>query len=404
MEHKMENGDNNSNSSSGFGAMFDESFKQFNRLSPGDKTEARVVSISDDWIFLDIGRKGEGVLDKKEMVDKDGNLTVELGSKLTLFFLRASGGDMRFTSRLGKGENANAQLEDAYHKEIPIEGLVEKEIKGGFEVTIGKARAFCPFSQIALRRAENNEIYIGQRYNFMITEFSDKGRNIVVSRRSILKEEEENAREELKGTLNEGMVVKGRITSLQKFGAFINIGAIEGLLPISEISHQRVEKIEDVLTVGQEVEVSILSLNWEKNRHSFSLKSILADPWDSAVMNLKIGSVHTGVVRKLQTYGAFVSLVGGIDGLLHISKLGGGKRIQYPAQVLKEGQDLEVEIDSIDIETKRISLSIPGSDNTENDDDESSWQKDYKPVKEKKEDGIGSFGALLASKLNKKDK
>ena len=188
-------------------------------------------------------------------------------------------------------------------------GLVEKEIKGGFEIRIaGGLRGFCPHSQMGLQHSGNPHDLIGQHLAFRITQYAEKGRNIIVSNRSVLEEERQKQREEQKGLLAEGMKVMATITSIHNFGAFVKIGSLEGLIPISEIGWDRVEDIHEVLEVGQEVEVMAMKLDWEKDRLSFSLKRALPDPWNNIEKDFPQGSRHSGTVVRLTNFGAFVSL------------------------------------------------------------------------------------------------
>ncbi|MBU1533798.1 30S ribosomal protein S1, partial [Myxococcota bacterium] len=388
----------NNDKSNDFASMLQNSFKAMDRIEPGQKLDATIVNITNDWVFLDIGRKGEGVLDKKECINREGECTIKVGDSITVFFLRSKNSEMVFTTRLGRGDSGNEQLEEAFHNGIPVQGFVEKEIKGGFEVKIGgTVRAFCPFSQMALRRVADNAVFIGQHFNFYISEFSERGRNIVVSRRQMLLEEEEEAKALRKEQLSVGMVVKGKITNILPFGAFCDIGGVEGLIPVSEISYEHVTDINEILTLGQEVNVEIMRLDWEKNRHSFSLKTLLADPWEEIPSKYPSGTRLTGTVMRLMPFGAFVSIAQGIEGLLHISKIASPTRIQFPAQVLKVGQDIEVEVESIDVEKRRISLSQPMENGgPSKEDDENAWVRDYNKKETPQEpETMGAFGALL---------
>lgn len=339
-----------------FAELFAKSAPSMERLEPGQQVEAVILSIGADWIFLDVGQKGEGVLEKKELLAADGTLNVREGDPIGVYFLSARGGEPRFTTRMGGAGVGQAQLEEAFRSAIPVEGRVEKEVKGGFEVRVAGARAFCPFSQMGLRRTESPEEWIGQTLPFRISRYDENGRNIVLSHRAILEEEQRRQQAILRETLKVGMTVRGTITSLRDFGAFIDIGGIEGLIPISEIAWGRVEEIRDELTVGQEVAVAVMSLDWENNRFSFSIKETLADPWRGAAAQFPEGSAHTGRVARLAPFGAFVTLEEGVEGLVHISKLGGGRRIAHPREAVREGQQLEVKIESVDAEKRRISL------------------------------------------------
>lgn len=346
-----------------FAELFEQSGKENKRwLEPGQKLTGKVLKIGNEFVFMDTGQKGEGVIERKEFLDLDGNVTINEGDEISAYFLSSSHGEMRFTTKIGGGASAggSAQLEQAWQAGVPVEGVVEKEIKGGYEIKLGSARAFCPFSQIALRRVENPEALIGTRLTFRISEYAENGRNIIVSRRALLEEEQRLLKEEAQAGISEGMTVTGTVISLQDYGAFIDIGGLEGLLPISEIGWSRVKDVRDVLTVGQQLNVVVKSIDREKERISLSLKDTLADPWEQVLDKFPEGSFHTGTVARLDTFGAFVTISDGIDGLLHISKLGSGKRINHPREVVKEGEQIEVKIESIDRASRRISLALAG--------------------------------------------
>jgi small subunit ribosomal protein S1 len=276
---------------------------------------------------------------------------------------------------------------------------VEKEIKGGFQVKIaGDILAFCPYSLMGLRRVEDSSEYVGKRMSFIIAEYSEEGRNVILSNRAILQAELRAKKEALKEELREGMTVKGTVASIQKFGSFIDISGIQGLLPISEIGWARVDDVHDVLSVGQELELVILSLDWEKDRMSFSLKATLPNPWDRVEGKYPAGSSHVGTVARLTKFGAFVTLEGGVDGLIHISKLGGGKRLKHPGEVLEQGQSVEVTVEAIDLEKNRLSLKLAlgekGKDETGMADGE-----DYHSYLQKTPTSMGTLGDILKDKL-----
>jgi small subunit ribosomal protein S1 len=217
----------------------------------------------------------------------------------------------------------------------------------------------------------------------------------------VLEEERRRRREEQKGLLKEGMKVTGTIASIHNFGAFVEIGSLQGLIPISEISWDRVEDIHDLLEVGREVEVVATNLDWDNDRLSFSLKRALPDPWNNIEKDFPQGSRHSGTVARLTNFGAFVSLAPGVDGLLHISKLGSGKRIKHPHEVLAKGQAVEVRIDSVDRDNKRISLSLAGSEDTE---DHNEGEEGYSRYLKGNPDSMGTLADLLKAKLGEKTK
>jgi small subunit ribosomal protein S1 len=389
-----------------FAELFEKSEVRKDYLTPGQKIEAVIVKISPDWIFLDLGGKSEGHLDRKELTDGEGNLTVKEGDSLTAYFLSSKFNEKLFTTKIGAGDSARAYIEDIWRSGIPIEGVVEKEVKGGFEIKLaGQMRGFCPFSQMELRRIETPVDYVGRRLSFNIMEYGEKGRNIVLSRKAILEEQKKKDEEVLKSTLKEGMIVPGTVVSLRDFGAFVDIGGIQGLLPISEIGWDRVADIHERLSVGQALEVAITKLDWENNRISLSLKATLSDPWNEVPEKYPEGTVHKGTVVRLMAFGAFVNLGPGIDGLIHISRLGKGKRIAHPREAVKEGEAIEVRIDSIDRDKKKISLSLPAAGSEEAAaGTEKENGDDYRKYVEKAPRSLGSFGDLMSRKPEKRKK
>lgn len=399
--------DNNNQSANeeeeSFAELFEKSFKKQGWLEPGQMAEAMIVKITRDWIFLDLGGKGEGYLDKKEMTDESGNLTVKEGDTIRAYFVSSENNEMHFTTKIGSGPGKQAKIEDAWRNHIPVEGTIAKEIKGGFEVMIGgSVRAFCPYSQTGIRREEQQADYIGRSLSFKIIEYSEDGRNIVLSRKAILDDERRSKKQELHEALKEGMKVRGTVTSLQKFGAFVDVGGIEGLLPISEIAWSRTEKVSDILSVGQEVDVIIKKLDWERDRFSFSLKDALPDPWDRVADAYPLGSFHTGKVSRLAAFGAFVSLKEGVDGLIHISKLGSGKRVNHPREVLKEGQEVEVKIEAFDQAQKKLSLSL--AEISREEEEAAAALKDYQQKTAAVPLTMGSLGDLLKAKMEQRGK
>ena len=383
-----------------FAALFAASQSKSGRLKPGEQTQARVLHVSGDWVFLDIGQKGEGVLDRRELADEEGNLVVVPGDIITAWFIGGERGELRFTTKIGGvGAADRSLIEDAWSAGIPVEGFVEKEVKGGFEVKVGSNRAFAPYSQMSLRRITDSASYLGKKMKFMILEYAEGGRNLIVSHRAILEEEAAREKELLKETLQPGMTVSATVTSIQKFGAFVRAGAVEGLLPVSEIGWTKVKDVADVLAVGDEISVVVKSIDWDNNKFSFSLKDTLPDPWEALVENFPVGSVHSGTVSRLAQFGAFVTLTDGVDGLLHISKIGKGKRISHPREVLKDGEAVEVIVEGVDRANRRISLAMAETVRAaaEAEADMLSFRQMTNQAPEK----MGTFADLLQAKLNK---
>ncbi len=384
-----------------FAALFEQSNEKGRSwLEPGQKLTGKVLKIGTEWIFMDTGQKGEGVIERKEFLDIDGNTTVKEGDTIAAYFLSSSHGEMRFTTRIGGSASGSTQLEQAWQAGVPVEGVVEKEIKGGYEIKLGgTSRAFCPYSQIALRRVENPEALIGTRLTFQISEYAENGRNIIVSRRALLEEEQRRLKEEAHAGITVGMTVTGTVISLQDYGAFVDIGGLEGLLPVSEIGWSRVKDVREVLSVGQQLKVAVKSIDSEKDRISLSIKDTLADPWEQVPDKFPEGSFHSGTVARLDTFGAFVTIGDGVDGLLHISKLGAGKRINHPREVVREGEQVEVKIESIDRGNRRISLALAGPARAAAE--EEATMTEFRRQAEHAPKGMGTLGDMLRTRTQR---
>lgn len=385
-----------------FADLFEKSYKEPTRMEAGHKVEAPIVKITPEWALIEVGGKGEGYVDINELKDADGNLIVKEGDVIRAWFLRSEEGEMRFTTKIGTGPAARAQLADAFKEHLPLAGKVAGEIKGGFEITLpGGLRAFCPFSQMGIRRDESREAYIGVELPFYILELDR--RNIVLSRREIVEQDRQARIEELKTTLNIGDKVRGTVTSIQKFGAFVDIGGVEGLLPVSELAWTRTEKTSDKLSSGQLVKVIIKSLDWQNGRISLSLKDALPNPWDSAAQNWPAGSYHTGRVSRLAPFGAFVTLGDGVDGLIHVSRLGGERRVNHPEDVLKAGQEIEVLVEAVDVNNRRISL-VPAEVSRDEAEKAETMKRYRQPDQPAGDEPLGSLGEQLKRQMEIKTK
>ncbi len=361
----------------------------------GEEIETTVVQISSDTVFIDLGLKSEGFVEKSEFTDDEGNCSVKEGDKIKVYFVSSKRDELHFTTKL-KGENADASvLESAYKSGLPVEGHVEKEIKGGFEVKIGSSRAFCPYSQMGYKNRLEPSQYIGKNISFVITEFKNEGKNIILSNRKLEESAENDRVNSLAGKLTEGTVVKGVIKSIQSYGAFVDVQGFQTLLPISEISHRRVTAVSEVLSVGQEIEAKIIKAEWntakpDRSKISLSMKALEKDPWDE-VASLKTGEKLTGKIVRIAAFGLFVNLKPGIDGLVHISTLKDVNDKTNLSKKFKIGDDFDVVINAIDNNEKKISLAPATS--SEQDDDASSYLK----KQESMDDGesYNPFAALL---------
>ena len=355
-----------------FAALLGE-FEQKHKTDPtmdapkvGDKVHGRIVSIGEDQAFVDLGGKSEGIIELDVLKDADGNLEAKEGETVEAIVtsIDSSTGTIILGSRQPRTVHGSAELEQAFHNRLPVEGQVTGVIKGGVEVQIAGVRAFCPVSQLDIRYVEEPEGYVGQKLAFRITKFEGgKHVNLVVSRRVLLEEEQQELAEETRAVLEEGAILQGTVTSLKEFGAFVDIGGIQGMIHVSELGFGRVKHPSEVLTPGQQVEVAVLRIEkTDDPRHpekiALSIRALADDPWMEVERLFPVGTTVRGKVSRLQPFGAFVELTAGVEGLVHISEMGVERRIGHPREVVSEGSDVEARVLSIDREKRRIGLSL----------------------------------------------
>ena len=324
----------------------------------GQKVSGTIQKMDTSSAFVDFGGRSEAVIDLQELRNSSGDVELKEGDTLEAY-VSSLEGEIRLTKSL-KSSGRQA-VRDAFDAGVPIDGRVTGFNKGGLVVNLGGMRAFCPMSQIETGFCSEPESYAGKTFSFKILELKNGGRNIVVSRRAILKEEADVAANALREKLSEGDEIKGRVTRIERFGAFVDIGGLEGLLHVSEISHTRVNDPKTVLKAGEEVNVKILgiqNLGSAKERISLSIKALLPDPWADIRQIVREGEVMTGKVVSLQNFGAFVEIAPGIEGLVHISQISSGKKIGNPGDVLTVGQEVQTRVQQVDKAQHRISLSI----------------------------------------------
>lgn len=330
-------------------------------LQPGDDVRGRVVLITRESVFIDYGAKAEGWAALEEFLDGEGRQTVAPGDEVSLKFIEYTPSGVHLGTSFGKTRGAAGQeiLRRAYEAQVPVEGTVTKTNKGGLEVNVSGAAGFCPLSQIDLYYCQNPEAYIGTAQKFLVTEFEEDGRRTILSRKAVLQAEKEARAAQIRERLVAGGIFEGTVTRLMPFGAFVDLGGIEGLLHISEISREQVAEPGHRLKVGQAVQVQVIRLDQgEKGeaRISLSMKALEPDPWD-AELPFGEGDLLEGQVKNLTTYGAFVEVAPGLEGLVHISEIS-HRRITHPQQVLTPGQKVPVKVLGIDREKHRIALSV----------------------------------------------
>jgi len=324
----------------------------------GETVKGKVVTIGHDAVFVDLGAKAEGMIDIIELRDENGKLRVAIGDTVEGRVVETSGkAGCIVLHTLGPGHVAKAELEQAAALGLPVEGLVTGVNKGGVEVTVSGVRGFCPISQLDIRHVEDASSYVGQRLVFKITRHETK--NLVLSRRALLEEEQRRAAAATRERLVPGAVLRGKVSSLKDYGAFIDLGGIEGMVHVSELGFARVTHPKDVLTVGQEVEVAVLRIEKSDDprkpeKVALSLKSLAKDPWDEAADRWVEGARATGTVARVEQFGAFVELAPGVEGLVHVSEMGQKK--------LKRGETVRVAVLGLDRERRRISLGLATDD------------------------------------------
>jgi small subunit ribosomal protein S1 len=325
----------------------------------GDRIRGEILSIGKESVFVDTGTKIDGVVDKEELLDEGGELPYEVGETIELYVVAFNGNEIKLSKALS-GAGGLMALQEAYQQEIPVEGKIKGQIKGGFHVEIMGKKAFCPVSQMDVTYTEDLEQHIGKTYPFLITQFEERGRNIVLSRAELLRREQKKAAQAFLKALEVGRDVDGRVTRLMPYGAFIEIfPGVEGLLHISEISWSRLETPNEVLNVGDSVRVKIIGMEkGEGGRISLSIKQMEGDPWERLEDTVRVGAKLTGKVRRCMGFGAFVEIFPGIEGLVHISEMSYTKRVMKPEEVVSVGDRVPVVVKAIDVPRRRISLSI----------------------------------------------
>ena len=331
------------------------------RFNIGDSFETTVVAVTDTTVFVDLSAKSEGVIDVAEFKDDQGNVSVKEGDKLKVFFTGEVRGEMRFTTKIGGSSADDSMLENAWKGGIPVEGHVEAEIKGGYEVKLGGKRAFCPYSQMGFKDKKEPAAYVGRTMSFIISEYKNDGRDILVSNRKIGESEYAASLGKLATQITEGAVVDATVESIEKFGAFVNIMGFRALLPISEMSLDRVANAGDVVEVGQELKVKVIHTDWKNERVSVSLKALMANPWEGAGARFPVGSKQTGKISRIAEFGVFVNIAPGIDGLVHISDLENVSANTNLHKVYKVGQEMSVVVEKINAAEKRLSLKPASS-------------------------------------------
>ena len=388
-----------SESNEDFASMFEAS-QQARRISKGQTIEGTVVSIGPEVALVSVGGKSEAVIDVSELKDDEGNLEVAIGDRVLATVVSTTGG-VTLSRRLALGAATARQLEDAYRAGLAVEGKVDREVKGGYEVRVARQRAFCPISQIDILRNTEPVQHIGRVYQFRIIEFKDNGKNIVVSRRALLEEEQAVRAAEIRRSLAVGAVITGRVVSVRDFGAFVDIGGgVHGLLHVSEMGWSRVSDTSQLLEPGDEITVKVLRIDDDQQKISLGLKQLSDDPWSKVQTQYEPGQLRNGRVTRVAPFGIFVELEPGIEGLVPLSESG----VARDADVKKafpSGASVEVVVLDIDAAGRKLRLSVTGVQRAKEVDEVREYnERDTKPTAE----GFGSLAEKLRGALTPREK
>lgn len=338
-----------------FAAMF-EATLQARQLEKGELVEGRIVSIGAEVALVDVGGKGEAVLNVDELKNAEGQIEFAVGDPIQAMVVTTAGG-VTLSRRLAGASANDRQFEDAFHSGLPVEGKVEKAVKGGFEVRVGRQRAFCPISQIDVRGADASA-HEGNVYQFRIIEYKDGGNNIVVSRRVLLEEVQRANAAAIREKIVPGAVLTGRVASIRDFGAFVDMGAdVQGLLHVSEMSWSRVSTPSEIVKPGEEITVKVLAVDEAKQKISLGLKQLSADPWSRVGSAYAVGERRPGRITRVAQFGAFVELEPGLEALAHASTFAPAASGGWSSRVVA-GMAGTFEILSIDADKKRIGVAL----------------------------------------------
>jgi small subunit ribosomal protein S1 len=327
----------------------------------GDIVEGEVVRIDKDEVLVDIGYKSEGLVPSNELTIRKGadpHQVVELGQRLEALVLQKEDADGRLilSAKRAAFERAWNRIEEAYNEQRTVEGPVIEVVKGGLILDIG-LRGFLPASLVDIRRVRNLEAFLGEKLECKVIELNRSRNNVVLSRRAVLEEERKEERERILTSLEEGMIVRGTVSNLVDFGAFVDLDGIDGLIHISELSWNHVDHPSEVVQVGEEVEVKVLEVDRDRERISLGLKQTRKDPWQEIVERVNVGEQIQGRVTKLVSFGAFVEVAEGVEGLIHISELA-DHHVETPDEIVRSGDEVDARIIDVDARRRRLSLSL----------------------------------------------
>jgi small subunit ribosomal protein S1 len=345
--------------SESFADLFEQSLNDID-MTPGAIVTGVVIAIDSDWVTVHAGLKSEGVIPRSQFVDEDGTFSLSVGDsvKVALETVEDGFGETRLSREKAKRAESWMDLEDAFEKNEVVKGVINGKVKGGFTVDLNNIRAFLPGSLVDIRPIRDTTHLEGQELEFKLIKLDQKRNNVVVSRRAVLEAVSSEERDELLAALQEGMSVKGVVKNLTDYGAFVDLGGVDGLLHITDMSWKRIKHPSEIVNVGDEIQVKILKYDRERNRVSLGLKQLGEDPWVAIKARYPENAIVKATVTNLTDYGCFAELEQGVEGLVHVSEMDWTNKNVHPSKIVQLGDVVDVMILDIDEERRRISLGI----------------------------------------------
>ena len=329
-------------------------------LEEGQIVKGEIVGINGETVLVSVGFKSEGQIPAEEFRDAQGNLTVKEGDQVEVYVARKNENDGTIILSFEKAKRMQLfdQLEKVLEDNGVITGTITRRIKGGYTVDLGGVEAFLPGSHVDLRPVPDMDALVNQNYEFRVLKINRRRSNVIVSRRVLLEEERDAKRGKLLQELAEGQIVKGKAKNITEYGVFVDLGGLDGLLHITDMSWKRIRHPREMVSLGQELELKVLSFDKDNQKVSLGLKQLVPDPWQDITARFPEGSHHTGKVTNLVDYGVFVELEPGVEGLVHISEMSWTRKLRHPSQMVHQGDEVEVVILGVDSDKKRISLGM----------------------------------------------
>ena len=342
-----------------FEALLNESF-EIDTPDEGSVVKGRVIAIEAGQAIIDVGYKMEGRVDLKEFANPGEEPSIKVGDEVEVYLDRVENarGEASISREKARREEAWDRLEQAYAKEERVDGAIFGRVKGGFTVDLGGAVAFLPGSQVDVRPVRDAGPLMGLKQPFQILKMDRRRGNIVVSRRAILEESRAEQRAEVIANLHEGQVVDGVVKNITEYGAFVDLGGVDGLLHVTDMAWRRVNHPSEILAIGETVKVQVVKINKDTHRISLGMKQLQSDPWDTVADKFPIESVHKGRVTNITDYGAFVELEAGVEGLVHVSEMSWTKKNVHPGKIVSTSQEVDVMVLEIDEQKRRVSLGL----------------------------------------------